>query len=92
MSPAAKKRNVDRQIKTESTESVTDFSFFRETLVQMAKKISWYHTSLGFIRDQFSSEWCNFLTTITRFNQVIHHNDKVKPKQLSSFTLRTALS
>ncbi len=38
--------------------------------------------------DQFSSEWCHFLNTITLFNQVIHHNDKVKPKKLFSFTLK----
>ncbi len=39
--------------------------------------------------DQFSSEWCQPLvsTTITPFNQVIHHNDKVEPKKLSSFIL-----
>ncbi len=44
----------------------------------------------GLIGDQFSSEWCRF-STITLFNQIIHHNDKVKPKnKLSSFTLRAA--
>ncbi len=42
----------------------------------------------GLIADHFSSEWCHFSTTITLFNQVIHHNDKVKTKQLSSFTLK----
>ncbi len=41
----------------------------------------------GLIGEQFSSEWCHCSTTITLFNQVIHHNDKVKPKKLSSFTL-----
>ncbi len=34
----------------------------------------------GLIGDQLSSEWCNFLATITLFNQVIHPNDKVQPK------------
>ncbi len=32
-----------------------------------------------------SSEWSHFSATITLFNQVIHHNEKVTPK-LSSFT------
>ncbi len=41
----------------------------------------------GLIGDQFSSKWCHFSTTITLFNQVIHHNDKVEPKKLHSFTL-----
>ncbi len=41
----------------------------------------------GLIGDQFSSEWCHFSTTITLFNQVIHHDDKVRPKKLSRFTL-----
>ncbi len=41
----------------------------------------------GLIGDQFSSKWSHFSTTITLFNQVIHDNDKVKPKKLSSFTL-----
>ncbi len=40
-SPVAKKRSVDQPIRTESTESITDFSLFRETLVPVAKKISW---------------------------------------------------
>ncbi len=41
----------------------------------------------GLIGDQFSSEWCHFSTTVTLFNQLIHHNDKVKLKKLSSFIL-----
>ncbi len=41
----------------------------------------------GLTGDKFSSEWCHFSTTITLFDQVIHHNDKVKPKMLFSFTL-----
>ncbi len=41
----------------------------------------------GLIGDQFSSKWCQFSTSTTLFNQVIRHNDKVKPKKLSSFTL-----
>ncbi len=38
----------------------------------------------GLIGDQFSCEWCHFSTTVKLFNQVVHHNDKVKP----SFTLK----
>ncbi len=45
----------------------------------------------GLNGDQFSSEWCHFSTTITLFNQAIHHNDKVKSKKLSSFTLKCVL-
>ncbi len=41
----------------------------------------------GVIGDKFGSEWCHFSTKITLFNQVIHHDDKVKLKKLSSFTL-----
>ncbi len=41
----------------------------------------------GLVGDQFCSERCHFSTTITQFNQLIHHNDKVKPKKLSRFTL-----
>ncbi len=43
----------------------------------------------GLIGDQFSSEWCHFSTALILFNQVIHHDDKVKPKKLSSFTMKT---
>ncbi len=42
----------------------------------------------GLIGDQSNSEWCHFSTTITLFDQVIHHNDKVKTKQLSSVIQR----
>ncbi len=38
------------------------------------------------IGDKFISKWCHFSTTVTLFNQVIHHNDKVKPKKSSSLT------
>ncbi len=34
----------------------------------------------GLIGDQFSSEWCHFSTTIMLFNQVIHHDNKVKSR------------
>ncbi len=43
----------------------------------------------GRIGDQFNSEWCHFSTAITLFNQVIHNNEKVKPKKLSSFSLKS---
>ncbi len=72
-------------IGTESTESVTDFSFFNETLVPVAKKKITVKT--GLIGGQFSSKWCHFSTTVKPFNHVIHHNDKVKVEKLSSFTL-----
>ncbi len=45
----------------------------------------------GLIGNQLSSKWCHFSTIITLFNQVIHHNDKVKPKKLSGFTLNYSL-
>ncbi len=34
----------------------------------------------GLTGDQLSREGCQFFLTITPFNQVIHHNDKVEPK------------
>ncbi len=43
----------------------------------------------GLIGDQFSREWCHFSTTVTLFNQLLHHNDKVKTKKMSSFTLNS---
>ncbi len=45
----------------------------------------------GLIGDKFSSKLCYFPTTSGLFSQVIHHNDKVKPKKLSGFTLTIML-
>ncbi len=64
-SPFTKKHSINRRVRAES---VTDFSFFHETLVPVAKKIL---IKTGFTGDQFSSEWCHVWTTITPFTQVI---------------------
>ncbi len=39
VSPIAEKCSTDQPIRTESTESITDFSFFRKILVPVAKEI-----------------------------------------------------
>ncbi len=60
-SPVAKKHSAEWWIRTGSTESVTNFSFFHKTLVLVAKT---YHGKTGLIGDQFCSKWCHFSTTV----------------------------
>ncbi len=56
----------------------------------MAKKISWLKQ--GLLETNSAVNGVIFPTTITLFNQVIHHYDRVKTKTLSSFTLKAQLS
>ncbi len=83
-SPVGKKHSVDQPIRTERRESHWLFIFRWNPRPGGKENII---VKTGLIRDQFSSKWCHFSTPITLFNQVIHHNDKVKPSKLSSFTL-----
>ncbi len=42
----------------------------------------------GSLETNLAANGAILLTIITLFNPVIHHNDKVKPKKFSSFTLK----
>ncbi len=57
----------------------------------VAEKVAKLHIMMktGLIGDQFSSKWCHFSTTITLFNQVIHHNDKSRKLSVMCIILFT---